>query len=114
MKAPSLGEFEELVLLMVAAQHDEAYGVGYSGRLGREARQKAQHQCRARSLEAHGRQGLCDLPLRGHHRRAGRSPEEVLHRDRAGQTDAGPAVRVAGGYLPADSQYFVRVIFSSA
>ena len=27
MKAPSLGEFEELVLLMVAAQHDEAYGV---------------------------------------------------------------------------------------
>lgn len=26
-KAPSLGEFEELVLLMVAAQHDEAYGV---------------------------------------------------------------------------------------
>ncbi len=28
MKSPSLGEFEELVLLMVAAQHDEAYGVG--------------------------------------------------------------------------------------
>jgi PadR family transcriptional regulator PadR len=27
MKAPSLGEFEELVLLMVAALHDEAYGV---------------------------------------------------------------------------------------
>jgi len=27
MKAPSLGEFEELVLLTVAAQHDEAYGV---------------------------------------------------------------------------------------
>ena len=27
MKAPSLGEFEELVLLIVAAQHDEAYGV---------------------------------------------------------------------------------------
>ena len=27
MKAPSLGEFEELVLLMVAAQHDQAYGV---------------------------------------------------------------------------------------
>ena len=27
MKAPSLGEFEELVLLMVAAQHNEAYGV---------------------------------------------------------------------------------------
>lgn len=27
MKEPSLGEFEELVLLMVAALHDEAYGV---------------------------------------------------------------------------------------
>ncbi|MEM9720910.1 MAG: helix-turn-helix transcriptional regulator [Bacteroidota bacterium] len=28
MKEATLGEFEELVLLMVAAQHDEAYGVG--------------------------------------------------------------------------------------
>jgi len=27
MKSPSLGEFEELVLLMVGALHDEAYGV---------------------------------------------------------------------------------------
>ncbi len=27
MKEPSIGEFEELVLLMVAALHDEAYGV---------------------------------------------------------------------------------------
>ncbi|MEM9674899.1 MAG: PadR family transcriptional regulator [Cyclobacteriaceae bacterium] len=27
MKNPSLGEFEELVLLVVAAQHDQAYGV---------------------------------------------------------------------------------------
>jgi PadR family transcriptional regulator, regulatory protein PadR len=27
MKDHSLGEFEELVLLLVAAQHDEAYGV---------------------------------------------------------------------------------------
>ncbi|WKN45794.1 PadR family transcriptional regulator [Tunicatimonas pelagia] len=27
MKSPSLGEFEELVLLVVAAQHDQAYGV---------------------------------------------------------------------------------------
>jgi len=27
MKTPSLGEFEELVLLMVGALHDEAYGV---------------------------------------------------------------------------------------
>jgi DNA-binding PadR family transcriptional regulator len=27
MKLPSLGEFEELVLLTVAAQHDQAYGV---------------------------------------------------------------------------------------
>ena len=27
MKIPSLGEFEELVLLTVAAQHNEAYGV---------------------------------------------------------------------------------------
>jgi PadR family transcriptional regulator PadR len=27
MTQHTLGEFEELVLLMVAAQHDEAYGV---------------------------------------------------------------------------------------
>ena len=27
MKTPSIGEFEELILLTVAAQHDEAYGV---------------------------------------------------------------------------------------
>ena len=27
MKPPSLGEFEELILLAVAAQHDQAYGV---------------------------------------------------------------------------------------
>lgn len=27
MQLPSLGEFEELVLLAVAAQHDQAYGV---------------------------------------------------------------------------------------
>jgi DNA-binding PadR family transcriptional regulator len=27
MKHPSIGEFEELVLLMIAALHDEAYGV---------------------------------------------------------------------------------------
>jgi PadR family transcriptional regulator, regulatory protein PadR len=27
MKHPSIGEFEELVLLLVAALHDEAYGV---------------------------------------------------------------------------------------
>ena len=27
MKSPSLGEFEELILLTVAAQHDQAYGV---------------------------------------------------------------------------------------
>ena len=27
MKEPSLGEFEELILLMVAALHDQAYGV---------------------------------------------------------------------------------------
>ncbi|MEM6320920.1 MAG: PadR family transcriptional regulator [Bacteroidota bacterium] len=27
MKPPSLGEFEELILLTVAAQHDQAYGV---------------------------------------------------------------------------------------
>ena len=27
MNPPSLGEFEELVLLTVAAQHDQAYGV---------------------------------------------------------------------------------------
>ena len=30
-----LGEFEELVLLMVAALHDEAYGVSLSRKPGR-------------------------------------------------------------------------------
>ena len=33
MKQPSLGEFEELVLLTVAAQHDEAYGVSIKNHL---------------------------------------------------------------------------------
>ena len=33
MKHQSIGEFEELVLLMVAALHDEAYGVSIQGNL---------------------------------------------------------------------------------
>lgn len=33
MKVPSLGEFEELVLLTVAAQHDHAYGVSIQSSL---------------------------------------------------------------------------------
>ena len=33
MKEASLGEFEELVLLTVAAQHDEAYGVSIKNAL---------------------------------------------------------------------------------
>lgn len=33
MKEQSLGEFEELVLLVVAALHDEAYGVSILGQL---------------------------------------------------------------------------------
>ena len=33
MKNYSLGEFEELVLLLVAALHDEAYGVSIHGNL---------------------------------------------------------------------------------
>lgn len=33
MKEPSLGEFEELVLLAVAAQHDQAYGVSIQSSL---------------------------------------------------------------------------------
>ncbi len=47
MKQPSLGEFEELVLLMVAAQHDEAYGVsvlsGLENELGRQLNISAVH-----------------------------------------------------------------------
>ena len=40
MKAPSLGEFEELVLLTVAAQHDEAYGVSIQESLEKKLAKK--------------------------------------------------------------------------
>jgi DNA-binding PadR family transcriptional regulator len=40
MKHYSLGEFEELVLLMVAAQHDEAYGVSILESLEEELQKK--------------------------------------------------------------------------
>jgi PadR family transcriptional regulator, regulatory protein PadR len=40
MKDHSLGEFEELVLLMVAALHNEAYGVGILENLEEKLRKK--------------------------------------------------------------------------
>jgi PadR family transcriptional regulator PadR len=40
MKTPSLGEFEELVLLMVGALHDEAYGVAVLENLERHLKKK--------------------------------------------------------------------------
>ncbi len=40
MKDQSLGEFEELVLLMVAALHDEAYGVAILGNLEEKLEKK--------------------------------------------------------------------------
>jgi DNA-binding PadR family transcriptional regulator len=40
MKHQSLGEFEELVLLLVAAQHDEAYGVSILEKLEEELKKK--------------------------------------------------------------------------
>ena len=40
MKDHSLGEFEELVLLMVAALHDEAYGVAILENLEEKAEKK--------------------------------------------------------------------------
>lgn len=47
MKGQTLGEFEELVLLMVAAQHPEAYGVsileGLEIRMGRKFNISAVH-----------------------------------------------------------------------
>ena len=47
MKQHSLGEFEELVLLLVAAQHDEAYGVaileGLEENLGKKVNISAVH-----------------------------------------------------------------------
>lgn len=47
MKSKSLGEFEELVLLTVAAQHDEAYGVsikeGLEEALGKKVNISAIH-----------------------------------------------------------------------
>ncbi len=46
-KSPSLGEFEELVLLTVGAQHDQAYGVsikeGLEEALGRKVSISAVH-----------------------------------------------------------------------
>jgi DNA-binding PadR family transcriptional regulator len=47
MKHPSIGEFEELVLLTVAALHDEAYGVSIqeslAGKLSRNINISAVH-----------------------------------------------------------------------
>ena len=40
MKQESLGEFEELVLLLVAALHDEAYGVAILEKLEEELKKK--------------------------------------------------------------------------
>ncbi len=40
MKLPPLGEFEELVLLTVAAQHDQAYGVSIKDSLEEELGKK--------------------------------------------------------------------------
>ena len=40
MKEPTLGEFEELVLLVVAALHDEAYGVIILEKLEENLRRK--------------------------------------------------------------------------
>ncbi len=40
MKIPSLGEFEELVLLTVAAQHDQAYGVSIMESLEKKLQKK--------------------------------------------------------------------------
>lgn len=40
MNIPSLGEFEELVLLVVAAQHDEAYGVSIQASLEEKLEKK--------------------------------------------------------------------------
>ena len=40
MKKDSLGEFEELVLLTVAAQHDQAYGVSIKESLEEELKKK--------------------------------------------------------------------------
>ncbi|MEL6190809.1 MAG: helix-turn-helix transcriptional regulator [Bacteroidota bacterium] len=40
MKQQSLGEFEELVLLTVAAQHDEAYGVSIKDSLEEQLKKK--------------------------------------------------------------------------
>jgi len=55
MKSQSLGEFEELVLLTVAAQHDEAYGVsiktGLEDQLNRTINVSAIHVALKRMLE---------------------------------------------------------------
>ncbi len=40
MKSSSLGEFEELILLTVAAQHDEAYGVSIKESLEEQLNKK--------------------------------------------------------------------------
>jgi len=44
MTQQSLGEFEELVLLMVAALHDEAYGVVILEGLEEKAGKESEHQ----------------------------------------------------------------------
>ena len=55
MKSPSLGEFEELILLTVAAQHDQAYGVSIKEsleeQLDRKVNISAVHVALKRMLE---------------------------------------------------------------
>jgi len=86
MKQQSLGEFEELVLLMVAALHDEAYGVVILE--GRKTRQESEHQRGSRSLKAHRRQRLCQITVWRHHRRSWWQAQKILCCDRIRKKNA--------------------------
>ena len=67
MRDSSLGEFEELILLMVAAQHDEAYGVGILEALEEKLDRKNKNQCRSCYPQANGRQRIRCFSFWGHH-----------------------------------------------
>ncbi len=55
MKTPSLGEFEELVLLTVAAQHDQAYGVSIMEDLEEKLSKNLNISALHVAAKAHGR-----------------------------------------------------------
>jgi len=65
MKSPSLGEFEELILLTVAAQHDEAYGVSIKESLEKQLDKKINISAIHVALKRMSEKGFVDARFGG-------------------------------------------------